>query len=124
MTLLNNYRAANGLASLALQNQLGRAAELHSQDQAANNFSSHTGSTGSSPEQRIAAAGYSASYTAENIYWNSGDGSASAAFNWWKESPGHNANMLSTNLTQFGIGRARSNTTGRWYWTTTFGRPR
>jgi hypothetical protein len=123
VNLINSHRAANGLGPLVLQNQLGRTAELHSRDQASTGNSSHTGSNGSTPEQRIAAAGYSASYTAENIYWNSGDGSANAAFTWWKNSPGHNANMLSTNLTQFGIGRARRSANGYWYWTTTFGRP-
>jgi uncharacterized protein YkwD len=122
--LLNNHRAANGLGALSLNNKLGRAAELHSQDQADNNYSDHTGSDGSSPEKRIADAGYSAAYTGENIYWNSGDGSASAAFTWWRNSPNHNANMLSTTFTEFGIGRAQSGTTGYWYWTTTFGKPK
>lgn len=121
VTLINNHRAANGLSALTLQNQLGAAAELHSQDQATNSFSSHTGSDGSSPDQRITRAGYAYSWWGENIYW--GGGTASEAFTWWRNSPSHNANMLSSNFTQLGIGRARSSA-GVWYWTTTFGRPR
>jgi uncharacterized protein YkwD len=123
LTLINNYRRDHGRASLALQNQLGDAAEMHSQDQAAHNFSSHTGSDGSDPGQRITRAGYDWSAWAENIYWNSGDGSARAAFDWWRNSPGHNEHMLSADYTEIGIGRARS-ATGTWYWTTDFGRPR
>lgn len=122
LTAINQYRSQNSRSALSLNTKLGRASELHSQDQAAGNFSSHTGSNGSTPEQRITAQGYSYSWNAENIYWNSGDGSANAAFTWWKGSPGHNANMLSSNFTEIGIGRGRS-TNGTWYWTTNFGRP-
>lgn len=120
VTLITTYRAANGLPALALQNQLGAAAELHSQDQATNTFSSHTGSDGSSPDVRIARAGYRYSWWAENIY--RGGATANEAFTWWKNSSGHDANMRSTNVTQLGIGRARSSA-GIWYWTTTFGKP-
>lgn len=121
VTLINNHRATNGnLPPLALQNQLGAAAELHSQDQATNNFSSHTGSDGSSVEQRFTRAGYQYSWWGENIYY--GGPTATEAFNWWRGSTEHNNNMLSTNFTQLGIGRAQS-TSGTWYWTTTFGRP-
>ena len=39
----------------------------------------------------------------------------------WQNSTDHNNNMLSTNFTEIGIGRAQSSSTGYWYWTTTFG---
>lgn len=104
-----------------MQNQLGEAAELHSQDQAANNLPGHTGSDGSTPPQRITRAGYNWTAWGENVYWNSSNGSASVAFNWWQNSTDHNNNMLSTNFTEIGIGRAQSSSTGYWYWTTTFG---
>ena len=121
VTLINNHRAANGnRPPLTLQNQLGAAAELHSQDQAATGISSHTGSDGSSIEQRFDRAGYQYSWWGENIYY--GGPTAAEAFNWWRGSTGHNDNMLSTNFTQLGIGRAQS-PSGTWYWTTTFGRP-
>ena len=121
ITLLNNHRAANGRPALTLQSQLGAAAELHSQDQAAHTFSSHTGSDGSSPNQRMTRQGYAHSWWGENIYY--GGGTASEAFTWWKNSSGHNANMLSTNFTQVGIGRAFSSASNYWYWTTIFGTP-
>jgi uncharacterized protein YkwD len=120
VTLINNHRAGRGLAALTLQNQLGTAAELHSQDQAANGYLDHTGSDGSSPGDRLRRAGYSASTWGENVY--SGRATADAAFAAWRSSSGHNENMLGSNFTQLGVGRAQGSV-GTWYWTTTFGRP-
>lgn len=122
LALINQYRTQNGRSALSLNTKLGRALELHSQDQASRDVSSHTGSDGSSSAQRITRQGYSFSWEGENIYWNSPDGSASAAFNWWKGSDGHRANMLKTEFTEIGIGRART-AMNKWYWTTNFGRP-
>jgi uncharacterized protein YkwD len=121
LTLINNHRAANGRPALTMQNQLGEAAELHSQDMAANQFLGHTGSDGSNPGQRITRTGYDWTAWGENVYWNSGNGSASAAVDWWKNSAGHNANMLGTTFTEIGVGRAQRSANGSWYWTTTFG---
>lgn len=93
-----------GLPALTLHNQLGIAAELHAQDQAAGNFSSHTGSDGSSIEDRIRRSGSAFSWFAENISF--GGGTATEAINWWTGSTDHNANTLSTNFAQIGIARA------------------
>jgi uncharacterized protein YkwD len=122
LTLINDHRRANNRAPLALQDQLGIAAELHSQDQAGRDRGGHDGSDGSNAGQRITRAGYDWSAWGENVFWSKPDGAAQAAFNWWKASSGHNANMLSPTFTEIGIGRARSSS-GWWYWTTTFGRP-
>jgi uncharacterized protein YkwD len=120
ITLINQYRVTNGRLPLNLQNQLGAAAELHSQDQARNRFSSHTGSDGSTPDVRIARAGYKHFFWAENIFF--GGESAAEAFAWWRQSPTHNANMLQVAFVDMGIGRAQSSA-GAWYWTTTFAVP-
>jgi uncharacterized protein YkwD len=121
LTLINNHRRANNRAALSLHGQLGVAAERHSQDQANRDRGGHTGSDGSDAGQRITRAGYDWRAWGENVFWSKPDGSAQAAFQWWKNSSGHNANMLSQNFTEIGIGRARSDS-GWWYWTTTFGR--
>lgn len=105
-----------------MQTKLGRAAELHSQDQAAHEFSGHTGSDGSSPEQRLTAAGYSWQARAENVAWHNNDGSAQMAFNLWQNSESHRATLLSSAYWEIGVGRAQS-TTGFWYWTADFARP-
>jgi uncharacterized protein YkwD len=121
LTLINNHRRANNRPALSLHDQLGVAAERHSQDQATRDRGGHTGSDGSNAGQRITRAGYDWRAWGENVFWSKPDGSAQAAFTWWKNSPGHNANMLSRNFSEIGIGRARSDS-GWWYWTTTFGR--
>jgi uncharacterized protein YkwD len=120
--LINAYRTQHGLGALAMQSQLGQAAEAHSQDLADHNRTGHTGSDGSNPQQRIERAGYDWSWWGENVFW--GSASAQVAFDWWKKSPDHNANMLNGNFTQIGIGRAyNAASTYDWYWTTDFGRP-
>jgi uncharacterized protein YkwD len=121
LTLINDHRRANNRPTLSLHDQLGVAAERHSQDQATRDRGGHTGSDGSNAGQRITRAGYNWRAWGENVFWSKPDGSAQAAFQWWKNSSGHNANMLSRDFTEIGVGRARS-TSGWWYWTTTFGR--
>jgi uncharacterized protein YkwD len=121
LKLINDYRAANGAGPLALSPTLSAAANAHSQDMATKNYFDHTGLDGSTPQQRMTAAGYTgANATGENIF--AGDEHASGAFTSWKNSPPHNANMLSPNFTAIGIGRAfDANAQFGWYWTTTFG---
>ena len=54
---------------LAWNAQLAQAAQGHSQDMATNQYQSHTGSDGSTPQQRMQAAGYTnATSTGENVY--------------------------------------------------------
>ncbi|CAN5820993.1 hypothetical protein BH23ACT12_BH23ACT12_02220 [soil metagenome] len=120
-TLINNYRSSSGLPALMVSERLTNAAEWHSTDMAAKNYFSHTDSTGRDPFQRMSAFGYSYStYRGENIA--AGNATASATFDQWKNSPGHNANMLNGNYKVIGIGKA-SNTasTYRHYWTTDLG---
>ena len=126
LQLINDYRQANGLQPFTASPTLGEAALAHSQDMAAQDYSSHTGLDGSSPQDRMGAAGYplaQATFTGENIYWGGGAdlGTAQAAFDWWRNSPGHNANMLSPNYQAIGIGVATNPATGKTHWTTTFG---
>ncbi|MFN8593165.1 MAG: CAP domain-containing protein [Thermomicrobiales bacterium] len=131
LRLINDYRAANGRGRLTLVQHVGAAAQHHSTDMANRNYLSHT-TQGSSdgPPERMIAHGYPANTTwwGENIYAGYGVlngvdlGSAQGAFNWWKNSPGHNANMLNANYTVIGIDRASNpNAQYRNYWTTDFG---
>ncbi len=121
LTLINQERANQGLAALNWQSQLAAAARLHSTDMACNNFFSHTGSNGSTFDQRIRAQGYSFSYAAENL---AAGGSPQDAFNGWMNSPGHRANMLSPNLQEIGVGYMyNGGTTYGSYFTANFGAP-
>ena len=65
--LTNQRRAEHGLGALAVHAVLNTAAQGHSQDQAARDTMSHTGSDGSNPGDRIARAGYRFSAWAENV---------------------------------------------------------
>ncbi len=76
-----------------------------SQDMGANNYFSHTDSQGRDPFARMAAFGYNYNtWKGENLA--AGTESAQAAFDMWRNSSGHNANMLNGNFTVIGIGRA------------------
>ena len=128
--LINNYRAQNHLGKLSLVVTLGAAARHHSNDMAAHNYLSHTLYDGTSAHQNMINYGYpSSGYWGENIYAGYGTGSngvsnssAQGAFNWWRSSPGHNANMLNSHFKAIGIARAyNSKSTYKYYWTTDFG---
>lgn len=120
LVLINNHRAANGLGPLAASYALSKAAQWKSQDMGANGYFAHDDLT-RTWVQRIRDCGYGYNtYVGENIA--AGVGSAQAAFDLWRNSPGHNANMLGANYTAIGIGRAFvSGSPYGWYWTTEFG---
>jgi uncharacterized protein YkwD len=115
LSLINDHRGRNGVGALALQNQLGAAADRHSQDMAQKNYFEH------SALESVKNFGYTHwSFIGENIY--AGSASASSAMDAWVNSADHNKNMLNGNYTEIGIGRAfNSNSRYGWYWTTTFG---
>jgi hypothetical protein len=76
---------------------------------------------GASPWDRMAAGGYAYNtYKGENIA--AGYGTAAAVFQGWKDSPGHDANMLNPNFKVIGIAlRVVSGSPYGSYWTTDFG---
>jgi uncharacterized protein (TIGR03437 family) len=121
VTLINNYRAQNGLGALKVSIALTNASEWMSADMGQKNYFSHTDSLGRDPFTRMAAFGYAYNaWKAENIA--AGYADAQNTFNQWKNSPGHNQNMLSPNYTVIGIARAyNGSSTYRWYWTNNFG---
>ena len=121
LDLINAYRRKNGAGKLTLQNQLGAAAEHHSQDMANKNYFSHKLANGDSPEENIERFGYTNwSYVGENIA--AGYETAKAVMKAWKSSREHDRNMRNKHFTEIGIGRAyNKNSKYGWYWTTTFG---
>jgi uncharacterized protein (TIGR03437 family) len=121
LKLINDYRAQNGLNPLRASLALTRAADWMSADMAAKNYFSHTDSAGRDPFVRMTAFGYNyGGYRGENIA--AGYNDAARTFNLWRNSPGHNANMLNANFNVIGISRAYgAASTYKWYWTTDFG---
>jgi uncharacterized protein YkwD len=121
LDLINQHRAANGLGTLSINGTLSNAARWMSDDMANNNYFSHTDSQGRDPFVRLADFGYTYNtWKGENLA--AGIDSAQEAFDLWKGSPGHNANMLNPNFTVIGIARSYgASSTFGWYWSTEFG---
>ncbi len=119
--LINQYRSANGLGTVSLNGSLNNAARWMSEDMANNNYFSHTDSLGRDPFVRLGEFGYTYNtWKGENLA--AGIDSAQEAFDLWKGSPGHNANMLNPNFTVIGIARSYgASSTFGWYWSTDFG---
>jgi uncharacterized protein YkwD len=106
LTLINSERESQGLPAYQQQSQLQAAAQIHSTDMACNGFISHTGSDGSSKEDRVSAQGYGWTSVGENLF-AAGDTSSSApqlAISWWMASPPNQANILHDEYTDIGIG--------------------
>jgi uncharacterized protein YkwD len=114
------------LEPLSLNSSLSAAAFAHSQDMACQNFVSHTGSDGSNWRDRIAAQGYEAATSSENIYAGSPEfgGTPQGAFTWWMNSQIHHDNILDPDRTEIGVGYAflASSEYGGYY-TLVFARP-
>lgn len=118
LSLINTYRQQNNLGTLTEDQNLTNAACWLSGDMGINNYFDHIDSLGRDMSKRLSDFGVSGGYRAENIYYTTSSSSANSAFDAWKNSPGHNTNMLGANYTRIGIGRVLVNS--RWYWTTDF----
>ena len=101
--LINSARAEAGLPQLSINAALTAAAQGHSIDMACHGLTSHSGSDGSTPSQRIAAAGYAASRSSEIIY---SSGYPQTAFDWWMSDQIHRDEILNPTVTEMGIGYA------------------
>ncbi|MGX1672908.1 CAP domain-containing protein [Streptomyces sp. NPDC055400] len=118
LTLVNNERSKAGCSPLTMNAKLTKAAQDHSKDMASHRNMSHTGSDGSSPDDRITRAGYSWSSYGENVaYGYSTPEKVMAA---WMSSPGHKRNILDCSFKEIGIGLAQPDS----YWTQDFGTAR
>ncbi|MGH2631831.1 MAG: CAP domain-containing protein [Tepidiformaceae bacterium] len=122
LVLINNYRASNGLGTLSLSAALTQDASWMANDLASNNYFSHTDSLGRSPWTRAADCGYG-SAGGENLAAGTDRSTASGAFQLFRNSPEHNAIMLTAEFREIGIARVYlAGSTYQWYWATEFGR--
>ena len=120
-TQINQRRQAAGLPPLTLDAALTQAARAHCHDMSGQDSPSHTGSDGSSPQDRVEAAGYEGTYVGEIIAW--GMWGSEDAVEWWMNSPPHRAVILSTWATEFGVGYVRDpESLYVNFWTVVFGR--
>ncbi len=120
LALTNQERARQGLPALSLDPTLCRSAEAHGQDMASHNFFSHTGSDGSTVDQRIKAAGYAPLWAyGENIA--AGQRTPEEVVKAWMNSEGHRANILSPHFADIGLSYVyQPGTTYLYYWTQDF----
>jgi len=122
LTMVNKERAHAGLHPLKFSPRLAVIARGHSYDMAIRRYFAHNSPEGSTPAQRVRGLGIEYQQMAENIYmddFRDADGLAARAVKGWLNSPEHRANMLSPELTESGVGIARSSS-GKTYLTQDF----
>jgi uncharacterized protein YkwD len=123
---INQARLSAGLAPLAVNPALEKAAQRHSDDMAAKGFVDHTGSDGSSAVDRITAAGYpawpSTRVWAENVY--AGNQGFAEALDFFLKDDAQRRNLLNPRYREIGVGAATAtNASGEdtSYWALVFG---
>jgi len=96
----------NSTTAVSWNSKLKVAAQEHSDDMHDNMTSgtiSHTGTDGSSTDERVTEAGYTWSHVGENIYYGEGAlNSAHQAVTAWMNSDGHCANIMNKDFTEIG----------------------
>lgn len=113
---LNAYRAEYGLGPVTLNSKLIAASDVHSKDLAVHGNAAHEGSDGSTHSDRVQRQGYYFTVAGENVA--TGQKSWDKVFQAWKDSPGHNENLLLREATEFGIALVfEPTTTYTTYWT-------
>ncbi|WP_197281256.1 MULTISPECIES: CAP domain-containing protein [unclassified Mycobacterium] len=106
------YTGVNGLRQpcgpLRDDPRLRAAAQRHADDMLHTGLSGHIGSDGSSPQMRIADAGYVGSHaTGEIVYWGTGSAANPAqALDSWMQSPPHRGLIVNCAFTASGFATA------------------
>jgi uncharacterized protein YkwD len=124
----NAYRVANGCPALTVNPILMGTAQAHSQEMALRDYVGHNSADGTSPWDRIKAAGYDYRLVAENIAWGA-TSPEQVVDAWFFESPpndAHRKNILNCGLHEIGVGyyylaNDPGKVTAHTYWTQDFG---
>jgi uncharacterized protein YkwD len=124
----NQFRRQNDRGKLRVNQPLSRAAQYFAECIARTGKISHTADS-KEPWDRVADYGYEYCLVAENIalrYSSSGYSARDLVRGFmksWKNSPGHRKNMLDPDVTEIGVGVARSKE-GKYYAVQDFARPK
>ena len=104
-TLINDERTSNNLSALSVNADLAAAAKAHATDMLCNNYLSHNGLDGSTPEI--------ASWKPKGLRHRLSSkismpapasvGNPQSAIDWWMSNPDSRADILNANTTVFGI---------------------
>ncbi|MFF4924502.1 CAP domain-containing protein [Kitasatospora sp. MY 5-36] len=103
LNAVNAERGRVGAPPVRLDDRLSAAAQRHANDMASHDLTQHNGTDGSSPWDRIAAAGFVSRSSAENV---TPSNSVPEAMQMWMNSPGHRVNILNPDYNYIGIGYA------------------
>ncbi|NND70017.1 MAG: CAP domain-containing protein [Rhodothermales bacterium] len=114
LDIVNDERQKEGLGLLIWNDELMLAAQAHAEDMFANDYFSHNSRDGRNFVDRVGETDYDASPTGENIAY--GYSSPEDVMIAWMDSPGHRANILSSQSTEVGVGFHEN------YWVQVFGR--
>lgn len=106
LSATNTQRSNNGVAVLTSSSLLNAAAQAKANDMITRNYWSHQTPDGQQPWVFITNAGYQYLAAGENLAY--GYMTSAATVTGWMNSPGHKANLLSTNYTEVGFGIANS----------------
>lgn len=119
--ILNAYRAGKGLGPVRLDSTLTAMAQRQSDAMAASDDLSH--SAAGSFTSRVHGAGLDAARAAENL--GAGYYSTQEAFDGWKKSSGHEANLSMPQATRIGLALAKNPQTryGAWWTLVLAGEP-
>jgi uncharacterized protein YkwD len=123
LDLINDYRAGHGLGALTPSATLNHAATWFAVDLGVNDYFSHGEPSGRDFSTRVHDCGYpKGGWEGENIAAGNPLASPEKVFDAWRDSPGHDENMLRAEFTYIGIARERVE--GSYYghyWVTDFG---
>lgn len=128
ITLTNDLRVKNALTPLDSEGRLTETARVYAAHLASTGKLDHE-ADGATPAERVKKRGYSYCMVAENLaseYSSAGftaDTLSRNVVEGWSGSPTHRANMLQADLTQIGVGIARSAIDGEYFAVQVFGRP-
>jgi uncharacterized protein YkwD len=131
VTLINNarsfkrkcgFKTFNPAGPVKWNSTLVKAALNHSRDMAEHDFLSHTGSKGSSADERVKKVGYAWKSVGENI--SAGSETCEEVVAGWLNSPGHCKNIMNSNFTEIGAACFR-NPSSKYgtYWTLVLASP-
>lgn len=103
LTLINDFRARNGMGPLRRSAKLSAVAQAHACDNAARSSFSHEGSDGSDLTIRLGRAGYAFRRAGENTGLGFA-GSPDRMMAFWQGSAKHRANLLLDGISEAGLG--------------------
>jgi Uncharacterized protein with SCP/PR1 domains len=106
--IISTYRAANGLPPVTVNSKLNEAALAQARENAAAGRLDHGNFSARMYKFDIRGA------SAENLTAGSDD--VAAAITRWKNSPGHNSNLLMREARQIGLARVTTTSGYRTYW--------